>query len=409
MNDSSRLKTSLMPNRESIYFSFLVLSTFAIPFFGIYISESLKIADILIFISFFILCYLFLAGYRINKTIDLSCIIVSLMLLLVSYISRLFCGEYLILDTKEMIKAFLSTYVLMIFYIIAVKNNQQFINLVVAFVLSVCLNAFLGILETEGYNIIDIFHSQSITGGYSLTGRAEGLTMHSNFLGILCAMTVPIVICLDVHIFKYSIAKILSLILLLNGVIISGSRSALAATFIVSGLIIIYTNRLNIKKITIFLLISASAYLLISLNTNESSGNTSAISRIIEPSNQTSSESNEERIAIMAAAIENINKNPIIGNGMRYIQHAHCIYVQFIESAGIFGLLSLVSYITFFVIGGYKFIQKRDILGIGLSGSVLTFFANGLFSNIVYTRPILIPLYMFAIYLNLGKRRFYEL
>ena len=156
-------------------------------------------------------------------------------------------------------------------------------------------------------------------------------------------------------------------------------------------------------------MISASAYLLISLNTNESSGNTSAISRIIEPSNQTSSESNEERIAIMAAAIENINKNPIIGNGMRYIQHAHCIYVQFIESAGIFGLLSLVSYITFFVIGGYKFIQKRDILGIGLSGSVLTFFANGLFSNIVYTRPILIPLYMFAIYLNLGKRRFYEL
>jgi O-antigen ligase len=399
-----------------VIFAFLLIATFLESFIGMSCFKNIKLGDLLLSLLAIVFFSSFIIGNKIKKPLDISILfLVSFFFLIIAYLFNIFFSRCLKQDTLEMIKTSVSIYGILFFYIIAVKNNIELKKVAFAFVLSVCVNAFLGVLETLGYDIINIFHSDSISGGYTLTGRAEGLTMHPNFFGLLCGMAIPLVISLDTYFLKSYIIKISTLLLLLYGVIISGSRSAMVATIICTGLGMLYMckniPRKNIKNTLAIGLFGCIGFAATLFKNDIYDKKTSAIYRIIGSgdANISQSSSDEQRKLIMAESLINIEEHPIVGNGMKLIEHAHCIYIQFIESAGLFGFLSLMSYILFFVIGGIQTIKKGDVFGIGLLTSSFIFFTNGIFSNIVYTRPVLLPLFMFAAYLNLENRKINEI
>ena len=98
---------------------------------------------------------------------------------------------------------------------------------IAAFTAGVCVSALVAILDITGLTSIG-----ETLGTAGVTSRQAGLSTHSNMLGFTCVIAMPFALyCMTVmrHKWLYGVA----LIILLTGVLLSGSRGAQAAALLI--------------------------------------------------------------------------------------------------------------------------------------------------------------------------------
>lgn len=220
---------------------------------------------------------------------------------------------------------------------------------------------------------------------YGQTIRQVGLTDHPNTLGITAAMASPLALARcgsgrGLSIFGPAFA------LLVAGVFLSGSRSALAGLLVGAAAVLFFYREAALgllRKIIAdrklrFGAIAAAAVLLLAAgglvvtSRDDDSGLTSAgpatLERVVQPDNQASEISNSARSESFSASLDAIAEYPLVGSGFIWVETPHDIVLSMLLSGGILALVGFA-----WALGGYLFegFRLRGRTG-GLAGPVLS-------------------------------------
>jgi O-antigen ligase len=223
----------------------------------------------------------------------------------------------------------------------AVASTWQRANLLAnLWVFSATVGAAIGVFDSATGAGIGV----SITGLGEETGRVSGLTIHPNALALTCDMALPIALLRAAQLsgLRRAAAITASGILLL-GIIASGSRVGVVAAVLAIGLTGMLIARLRTRilaaglaAIVVFFLVAAFApsgsSLFSGFDRLEGAGSASGATT--------------QRVDQLHESIHLAWGHPISGIGLQVISDAHNLWVQVWESAGLFGILALLIYVT---------------------------------------------------------------
>lgn len=175
----------------------------------------------------------------------------------------------------------------------------------------------------------------SLNGYANESSRQFGLTVHSNNLGVSCAIAVPIALYLLTQ-RKFGLVGAACLPLLAGGVLLSGSRGA-QVVFVLAA---ICGAILAARKAPLRFIFWAGAFLLLVLIM------WATFNQFIPPEvskqllrfggdSAGSSSSDDGRVTLAKQAVSDFWHNPFVGIGIPYITYAHSIYLQLLSAGGI--------------------------------------------------------------------------
>jgi len=261
-----------------------------------------------------------------------------------------------------------------------------------AWVLSAAVNAAVGLSDFVGLTDVS---SRYFPPG---TGRLNALTSHPNHLGLVCAMTIPMVIWglrapRGVSPFGRATNGIL-LAILASGVYISGSRAAVIATVGGCALVVLLAARRARGAVIMIAFFAIALAIVPTLSTFsiDQTGDPNVFERLSgDPGAQ---ESDVQRLRALDEAQEAFISKPVFGAGFEKVRGAHDIYLQLLQAGG------LVAFVAFglFAVGT---LRLGSTLGRGaqashdLAGALMAVMAvwlvAGLFANAVYDRYLYVP------------------
>lgn len=214
-------------------------------------------------------------------------------------------------------------------------------------------------------------------------GRLRGLTIHPNHLGMACVLAFGAAVGLALtstpgkpRTFASGLCLLLS-----AGVVLSGSRAALAA-WLVSVLVVLFItrNRRLARVATLFTVLAAAALLLGVVHLPA----TNAVTRAA--GDPTAQAADEQRAAYLAVTLERIDAHPFTGSGFNYATQAHSVYLQVLDSAGVIGLLAYLGIVALVLRIASRARQAHDYWLAGLAASCVGFFAAATVSNLFWDR-----------------------
>ncbi|WP_293374297.1 O-antigen ligase family protein [Nevskia sp.] len=302
-------------------------------------------------------------------------------------------------NVAEYVKVFLGLFFVPYLYANLIRDEKWLVLMIRAFVLSIIVSVCVGLTEFIGYEIADSIGAVTITGeSFLSTGRARGLTLHPNFLALISAVALPLAWVLPSRGFSSRLWKAITIAVCVIGVLAGGSRAALIAVMFIGFICFLFSTTVRQKISTV---VSICLGLIITIFAVQGTVVEEylvaivALKRLIDGLNGESAvtDSDDERLGFLTVAADNIDLFPLSGAGFEWIQHAHNIYIQVFEAAGILGALAFAFYLLGFVSlfprtkhpkGG-----RRLLIGCGLS--VAVYLISGLAANSLYTRPIILP------------------
>lgn len=237
----------------------------------------------------------------------------------------------------------------------------------------------------------------------SVTERAPGLTVHPNALGLVAAMALPVASVRAArgafgHAFAFSPLHAVYTVVLLGGVLISGSRAALVGAtvgLLITPLLQARGSRSPVTLALIVLMLGGVAWVISNPSVAAQSG-VVAGERLTGAPSQTAA-SDQARREITSSSIEETLANPVVGQGFATVRRAHNIYLQLLEAGGILALAG------FSLFAGGSLLAARRLLGerssssadsglpVALAASLLVWLTAGLFQNALYDRYLYIP------------------
>lgn len=261
-----------------------------------------------------------------------------------------------------------------------------------AWVLSAAVNAAVGLSDFVGLTEVSFRYFPPGTG------RLNALTSHPNHLGLVCAMTIPMVIWglrapRGVSPFGRATNGIL-LAILASGVYISGSRAALIATVGGCALVVLLAAR-RARGAVIMIAFFATALAIVptfSTFSIDQTGDPNVFERLSgDPGAQAS---DVQRLTALNEAQGAFISKPIFGEGFDQVRGAHDIYLQLLQSGG------LVAFVAFglFAVGtlrlgstlGRGAQSSHDLAG-ALMAAMGVWLVAGLFHNAIYDRYLYVP------------------
>lgn len=221
--------------------------------------------------------------------------------------------------------------------------------------------------------------------GFSFVGRAVGLTSHPNHLGMasMLAMGGAFGLAMTAKPSQRKVAGALSLLLLL-GVLVSGSRAALLGVivFVLVFLLAMRTGRtLRWYGAVCVPLVCAVLLGIVQLPS------ANAFTRLIGNDPGTAA-SDFEREEIRIETFDRIRERPFTGSGFSFSRTAHALYLQLWASAGVLGLLGLTAIIVLTIGILVAGARARDALLVAMAASFLGYLAAGFASNILWDRYV---------------------
>ncbi|MGH8540009.1 MAG: O-antigen ligase family protein, partial [Stenotrophobium sp.] len=224
-----------------------------------------------------------------------------------------------------------------------------------------CVSALVAILSKYGILVPFLYDKAA-----DFAGRPGGLTFHPNSLSYTCALLVPVAIYLavTVHAKTARWISIAAIALLVDGILVSGSRGSLLAAFLGSlvwlpnpfkrfmhrsDFIALAVGALTITAVTFFILLSDKPF----------ADPTSALSRLFGQSNQTQL-SNDARSRAAENAYAKFEAAPIFGQGFEDIRISHNGGLQILQCSGIVGATGILLWWTG-MIGCWLWLRLRGL------------------------------------------------
>jgi O-antigen ligase len=250
-----------------------------------------------------------------------------------------------------------------------------------------------------GVAVLDASHVTSIGPhliGFVFDGRVTSLTLHPNYLGIACAMVLPI--CLSRLSMSsrplYRVGWLTLLCLAALGILVSGSRAATIAGGVGLVLVLILQGR----RARLVKIMSAGAIALAVVGLFATSGDSPllvSLQRI--GGGQSATASDVGRFQAFGDAVSSFESSPLTGHGFDLLRGAHDIYLQFLQAGGLLAFLGF----TLFVIGSIRIgvrlsrspqlTTEMRAVAASLVASLAVWLTAGLTQNYVYERVLYVP------------------
>lgn len=274
-------------------------------------------------------------------------------------------GDYGWRGIADLVRFGLSTLVLLIVFSIWSLPESSVRLLLWAYLYGAAANALLGIV---------LFNDAS--------GRAIGLSGHSNHLAISCllALGVGVGLALSSEGRGRRVAVALAVVGAV-GIVASGSRAAVVGviTFLVG--FVMYSRQWRLLWLSAFAGVTLAVLVISGLVQLSSSD---AIGRLAG-SDPTAALSDDARSAARSTALETIEAKPITGVGFRAAKAAHNVYLQLWAASGIFGVASVFG----LLLGAARMLWSRprkDMLLGSLVCAYGGYLAAAAFSTVLWDR-----------------------
>jgi O-antigen ligase len=208
-------------------------------------------------------------------------------------------------------------------------------RLIDVFVLSATVNAAVGVVDLAGFHIAPLAAPH---------GRTAGLTIHPNYLGLVCTVAIPLALYWITRGGRWRAAGLISTAFLLLGTYGSGSRvSAVTALLgVVVTVILIPGLRPGLGVVVPAVGILILGLFLVAgdqiLQQIRISGNLST------SVNTATSDSTRTNLANLA--LTQFEARPLQGVGPSVLTQAHSIYLQLLAAGGVIAMTSFVVYIA---------------------------------------------------------------
>lgn len=256
-----------------------------------------------------------------------------------------------------------------------VAKKSDLWRLSALFVLSASVNSFFAVLQFFG--ISDLASLATGSGGFVHSGRVAGFTAHPNQLGLVCVLAFPIAL----HLYKRRRLWLISLVLLVGGVMGSGSRTALVGLLAAIALYLWMQGSLSAVAL-IRALVGAGLVGLLAT----SLGIDIALNRLLV-TDQSVAEATEARSDSLAVAFADIRAHPLTGVG--FGKGAHSLYISIVQSAGVFALGGFGWFATRTLRIARRF--RHDLLVSAVGASMASWLAAGLIHPGLYDRYLYVP------------------
>ena len=176
-----------------------------------------------------------------------------------------------------------------------------------------------------------------IWGGYGGSGRAFGLSLHPNHLGLICLLACGGAAALAMESApgtKRRLAYVLGGVQV-AGIVLSGSRGAILglAVAVFAFLAAAGNWRILRRVVALGALVVLGAFVASSVLPG-----VNAIDRI-RGADRTTAVSNKERQVAVQDALVQIAERPVVGSGFEFALEAHSVYLQVWVAAGVVGLI----------------------------------------------------------------------
>jgi O-antigen ligase len=251
--------------------------------------------------------------------------------------------------------------------------------LVGAFTAGVCVSATVAILDVVGLTSF----GQSL-GTAGVTARQAGLSTHSNMLGFSCVIAIPFAVYF-LTAKRHRWLSGIALVLLLGGVLLSGSRAAQAGSALVllMALLVAPNKKAAVRDASIVLGIAA---VLGGALVQIKSGNIFDNLLRFGSSSTTAAGADEERTMLFNQAVKDFWDFPVAGVGMKSIVNAHNIYLQLLSAGGLVLTVAVLAYWICVLHAGYVSAKSGNLLARYLSVSVIAWLTLGLVSTQITDR-----------------------
>lgn len=248
----------------------------------------------------------------------------------------------------------------------------------------VALSDYVG-LTTIGQSLI----------GSGAGGRVSGLAIHSNQLGLSCAMVIPIALFLVSRTRVTTTAVAYSALAAINlfAVLASGSRAAVVGAGIALAYMLITSP--PVRRHAVVLAAVGGSVLLLALGASQVKGAETALDRL-QPSSVSAQTSDAERAVLYEEATDGFEDRPVVGTGFGAIKGAHSLYLQILEVGGLLALLAAVVFSVGFARSALRLVkcarcEARRQLALALLGSFGVLLVVGIGGNNSTGREVFVP------------------
>lgn len=252
-----------------------------------------------------------------------------------------------------------------------------------AFTIGASVNAFAGLIAL-----------------HDASGRAIGLTLHSNHFALvsLLACGISVGLALASRAWPRRFAVLMSIILV-AGMLESGSRATVVGALVMFATLLVMTRSWRLLRWAAVL--GGSFALLLAVNVIELTS-TDALGRLFNE-DPTVRISDEERTLARGKAFRTIDSRPVTGVGFSAAKEAHNVYLQVWAAAGLLGLFG-VSMLATSIVGMSWRAPRGSPLLLGYLASLCGYLAAAPFTTVFWDRYLWIHL-AFAVALMTAHRR----
>jgi O-antigen ligase len=237
------------------------------------------------------------------------------------------------------------------------SNLAELVKFQIGMVLIPVMIAFVATTPARVHRLIDLFViGASINAAVAMVdfmgiplspaevgaGRNAGLTIHPNYLGLTCAIAIPLALLWVSRGGRWRILGLVATFVLLGGEYVSGSRAgavsaALAVVVTVAALPRLRRGLGVVLPVTGVILVSALAF-------------TPAGDQLLEQlrfqGSASATGSNSARADLANLAIDQFQARPIQGVGFGVIADAHNIYLQLLAAGGVIALAAFLTFVA---------------------------------------------------------------
>lgn len=233
----------------------------------------------------------------------------------------------------------------------------------------------------------------------TFVGRAVGFTSHPNHFGLVCALGVGLGLGLAMSSARRArLAAVSGVVLLMTGVGLSGSRSAIIALAVTIGLTAVLTRRFRFLLVTgAVVVLALVAVILGVVHVPESN----TLSRLGGGGGSSLSDAGRKQLAAEAVAI--ISRHPATGEGFEFAQAAHNIYLQVLVVGGPLALVGFLFVGGLLIRAGVRASRAArerpdgPVLA-GLTAGYAGYLVSGTFDNILWDRYLWVYVGMLVVF-----------